>query len=197
MANLMDLTPTTELEAINLMLASIGESPVNTAEDNGVVDAVMARQMLRASSRRVQAKGWSWNTDKALTLARSYPEGEVKLPANTLRVDTVGDSVGVDVVQRGNRLYDRRNHTYEFGTALVVDLVSFLPFEELPETARQFITISAGRKFQESQVGSETLAKFNRSDETLAWADLCNEQAETADYNFLTEAYGPGGVLDR
>ena len=193
----MDLTPTTELEAINLMLATIGESPVNTVEDNGVVDAVMARQQLRAMSRRVQAKGWHWNTEKRLTLARTYPEGEIKLPANTLRVDTTYTDIGTDVVRRGDRLYDRVNHTFEFRRDLMVDLVVFLPFEELPESARQYITLAAARKFQESQVGSETLSKFSMRDELLALSDLQNDEGETGDYNVLDEHYGPGGALAR
>lgn len=192
----MDLVPTTELEAINLMLAAIGESPVNTVEDNGVVDAVMARQRLRATSRSVQAKGWHWNTDIGLVLARSYPDGEVAVPANTLKVDTVGPSKGIDVVLRGKRLYDRRRHTFQFDTSLTVNLVSLLPFEELPETARQYITVSAVRQYQESRVGSEALSRFNQRDELLAWADLLNEEGENADYNLLEEHY-VGGALDR
>jgi hypothetical protein len=183
----MDLTPTTELEAVNAMLRAIGESPVNTVEDNGVVDAVMARQQLRATSRRVQAKGWHWNTDKAFVLPLSFPEGYVKLPINTLKVDTVGKSKGIDVVYRGQRLYDRRKHTYVFSEPLTVDLVSFLPFDDLPETARQFITISATRSYQEGQVGSDALSTFNRRDELMAWSDLVNEEGENADYNIFDE----------
>lgn len=193
----MELVPTTELEAVNLMLAAIGESPVNTVADNGVVDAVMARARLRATSRAVQARGWHWNTDKALVLARSYPEGEVLVPANTLKVDTVGESKDVDVVLRGKRLYDRRRHTFSFDTNLTVDLVTMLPFEELPETARQYITVSAVRQFQEGRVGSETLSTFNRRDELIALADLLNEEGENADHNIITEHYAPGGALDR
>ncbi|UIL29739.1 hypothetical protein LZK75_11385 [Rhizobium leguminosarum] len=105
------LTPTTELEAINLMLSVIGESPVNTVEDTGLVDAVVARQILIQSSRDVQLVGWHWNTEIDYPIAASFPEGELTLPPNTLKVDTAGADAGLDLVQRGNRLYDRKNHT--------------------------------------------------------------------------------------
>jgi hypothetical protein len=182
----MDLTPTTELEAVNAMLRTIGESPVSTIEDNGVIDAVTARQQLRNTSRRVQARGWHWNTEKALVLVRSFPEGEVKVPANTLKVDTVGPSAGVDVTLRGNRLYDRTKHTFAFDTSLTVDLVAFLRFEELPENARQYITIAASRKFQQDTVGSDTLSNFNLRDELMALVALQDEEAANADYNIFT-----------
>jgi hypothetical protein len=179
----LELRPSTELEAVNFMLATIGESPVNTLEDNGVVDAVLARQFLTMTSRRTQAKGWHWNTEKALVLPRTFPEGYVPLPRAVLKVDTVGPSFGVDVAIRGNRLYDRVNHTFTFATDLTVDLVLMLPFEDLSETARQYIMIAASRSFQEKIVGSEALAKFSQRDELMAWSDLVNEEAENGDYN--------------
>ena len=52
----MQQTATTELEAINTMLSVIGESPVNTVDGSGVVDAVLARQILHEVSRHVQSR---------------------------------------------------------------------------------------------------------------------------------------------
>lgn len=190
----IELRPTSELEAVNMMLASIGESPVNTIEDSGVVDAVTARQMLTSTSRRVQAKGWHWNTDKCRMLPLSFPDREVTLPLSCLKVDTVGNSQSLDCVQRGTRLYDRKNHSYTFASPVYVDMVQMLAFDELPETARAYITLSAARKFQESFVGSEVLSSFNQRDEMMAWMDLVNEEGETADYNILTSV---AGVLSR
>ncbi len=181
----LDLRPSTELEAVNLMLATIGESPVNTIEDNGVVDAVLARQILTMTSRRCQSRGWHWNIEKALVLSRTFPEGHVYLPRSCLKVDTVGPSADIDVTMRGKRLYDRTNHTFEFKTDLTVDAVLMLPFEDLSEPARQYIMVSAARRFQENIVGSEALARFSQRDELMAWSDLVNEEAENGDFNIL------------
>jgi len=191
------LSPTTELDAINTMLSSIGEAPVNTVEDNGVVDAVMARQILTTVSREVQARGWHFNTEKDYTLTPTFPEGEVRLPKTLLRIDTVKTHSDIDVVQRGNRLYDRRNHTYKFDKALKVDMVIMLPFDEMPEVARQFITIRSARIFQERVVGSGELSQFSLKDEMRALVALREFEADTADYNILTDSYSVARVLER
>ena len=53
---------TTELEAVNIMLSSIGEAPVNSLS-SGLVDAELAQTTLHNVSREVQAAGWSFNTE--------------------------------------------------------------------------------------------------------------------------------------
>lgn len=193
----MILTPTSELEVINLMLSVIGESPVNTVEDTGVVDAVIARKILTQALRDVQVIGWHWNTEVEYPITPSFPEGYIYLPANTLKVDTAGVDESLDLVQRGNRLYDRKNHTYEIKQTVRVDLVLLLPFEELPEVARQYIAIRAARQFQERTVGSETLWSFNSRDELQALANLKSAEAETLDLNVLTDSPSVAGVLSR
>lgn len=190
------LTPTTELEALNSMLSTIGEAPVSTVEDNGIVDAVIARQILRGTSREVQARGWHFNTEKSYPLQPDV-NGFLMLPATVLRCDTVDASAGIDVVVRGTRLYDRKNHKFTFTQPVTVDLVILLPFEELPEVARYYITVRASRIYQERVVGSESLSKFNTQDELRAKVALEDYEAETADYNLLTDNYSVARVLNR
>jgi hypothetical protein len=117
------IAPTTELEAVNAMLEAIGETPVNSLSNSGVVDAVKARSELRRKSRQLQQAGWHWNTLRSYKLYPSSPSKEIILPANTLRVDTVDNDFYVNVVQRGNKLFDNTKHTYEFDKELTVDLV--------------------------------------------------------------------------
>jgi hypothetical protein len=191
------LTLTTELDAINSMLSSIGESPVSTVDDSGVVDVVMARQILSSVNREVQSRGWHFNTEKGIQLNPSFPNKELVLPANTLRVDSVLEDAHIDVVQRGTRLYDRTNHTYAFDKSMKVDLVVLLAFEELPETARQYITIRASRIFQERTLGAPELSSFNSQDELFAKIAMLEADADTADYNMLTDSYSVARVLDR
>ncbi|SCW77057.1 hypothetical protein SAMN02927900_04759 [Rhizobium mongolense subsp. loessense] len=191
------LTPTTELEAINLMLSVIGESPVNTVEDTGVVDAVVARQILIQSSRDVQLVGWHWNTEIDYPIAASFPEGELLLPPNTLKVDTSGPDASIDLVQRGNRLYDRKNHTFSVGRTVYVEIVLLLPFDQLPEAARSYIVMRAARQFQERMVGSEVIWQFNSRDELKAWANLQSTEAETLDLNVFSDNPSVRRVMDR
>jgi len=192
----MDLLPTSELEAVNLALRSIGESPVNSIENSGVIDAVLAQQTLRFISSQVQEIGWHWNTRENYTLSRTFPSNEIVVPQNTLKVDTTGPDAGRDAILRGSRLFDKNNNTYVWDKNLKVSLVEFLGFEELPQAARTYIALRAARKFQEDRVGSDNLSAMHRRDEIAAWAQLQGAEAETADYSMF-DNYTVARILDR
>ena len=188
------LSPTTELEAINTMLSTIGESPVNTVEDTGNVDVVIARQILQSVSREVQARGWHFNTEKNYTITPDSA-GYLVLPNTVLKADTIYPDNSKDVVVRGSKLYDRENHTYVFTDAVKVDMTVLLTFDELPEVARNYVTIRASRIFQERVVGSDTLQAFNSQDEARAMVSLMEYEADTADLNILSGNYSVYRIL--
>ncbi|MFN4278308.1 MAG: hypothetical protein ACK4FJ_18600 [Ferrovibrio sp.] len=179
------LTPTTELQAVNVLLSVIGESPISSVDELTTADAATAQSILHQVSRSTQARGWHFNTEENYPLSPDA-SGEIKLPANTLRVDTDADDVGEDVAHRGIRLYDRKNHTYKFTRSLRLTLIVALPFEELPEAARNYITIRAARIFQDRVLGSDALHAFNEDDEKTAHALLVEAEGDNADYNILT-----------
>src|SRR3954470_19363538 len=175
----MAVSLTTELDALNSMLSIIGESPINTVEDTGIVDAVIARQILNETSRQVQSRGRSWNKDRGVVLKPTFPlPGQIYVPANTLMVDPVDERV--DLVQRRTRLWDRRNQAFLFSEDVMVDITTLLAFEELPQAARHYVMVCAGRIFQDRVVGSQTLSGFNAKDETRALVVLRNAEAEIA-----------------
>ena len=188
------LSPTTELEAINTMLSTIGESPVNMVEDTGNVDVVIARQILQSVSREVQARGWHFNTEKNYTITPDS-KGYLVLPNTVLKADTVYPDGSKDVVVRGNKLYDRENHTYVFTDAVKVEMTVLLTFDELPEVARNYVTIRASRIFQERVVGSDTLQAFNSQYEARAMVSLMEYEADTADLNILSGNYSVYRIL--
>lgn len=188
------LTLTTKLEAVNTMLSVIGDSPVNSLT-TGLVDARLAESILDATSREVQAKGWHFNRETKFRIAPTL-DGELILPANCLKVDGVTQDRDIDLVQRGTRLYNRRNHTYKVGKTVEVDMVVLLGFEELPEAARNFITIRASRIFQNRTVGSDTLNGFEAADEQAALIELQDHEADTADCSIF-DNYSVMRVLDR
>lgn len=182
----MALTPTTKLEAVNVCLTNIGEAPV--ASLTGLqVDAQVASSIIDEVSREVQSNGWHWNTE-VHTISPNI-SNQILLPANTLRVDTVEKDRSLDVVQRGMKLYDRKDNTYTFTGSLRLHLTVALDFDEIPEAARRYITMRSSRVFQERTLGSESLSKFNRGDEQQAWALLQHEEAETGDHNMITDSY--------
>lgn len=191
------ITPTTELEAVNILLEVIGESPINALTDSAVVDAVNAKVVLSEISRAVQKTGWHFNTEENYVLVPSVFDKEINVPANCVRVTTTAEDRFTQVALRGTRLYDKTNHTFKFNKSLKVSMVILLPFEELPEAARYYITIRAARTFQGREVGSDTLEKFTEVDEMRALADLKDEEGITGKHNMLTDSWTVARILSR
>lgn len=172
---------TDELSAVNAILFSVGEAPIPSL-DNVFTDAEAARDLLRQRLRAVQLTGWTFNTDLNFTLTPDN-QGRIFLPQNTLKhkfEDT-------NLVVRGNKLYDRTNHTYEFTAAVTaIELVTLLAFDECPEAMRLFVTIAAGRRFQDRYQGDQILHSFQAKDEIATWSTLLNYEAEVAQFNMLS-----------
>tara|TARA_R100000541_G_scaffold807_2_gene4475 strand:- start:13020 stop:13598 length:579 start_codon:yes stop_codon:yes gene_type:complete len=179
------MTPTSKLEAINTLLATIGESPVNSL-NSGLVEASSAEQTLNNVSRDFQAQGWSFNTEITFSLSPDASD-MLTLPANCLHVDTIHNRVSKtsDLVQRGNKMYDRVKNTYAIGTAVQVDMVVLLEFEEMPETARRYVAIKAARILQDRVLGSEALHSYNSQDEMIAWSSVLQNEADVQDFNIF------------
>lgn len=190
------LTPTTELEAVNVCLANIGESPVSAITGSVTVDAALARDLVRQVTREVQAHGFYWNTEIAYELIPNT-DGNLVLPANILSIDTVGEDQGKDLVARGRLMYDRVNHTYSFEEKVKVNIVVALGFEELPEICRRYIAIRSARIYQERVMGSGTVSSFNIADEDMARAALLAENMEVEDNNMLTGNTAVAAILYR
>lgn len=173
--------PTLELEAVNDMLSAIGESPVATLDDPPA-DAEVAIRLLRMESRALQAEGWHFNTSTEVKLLPNG-SGEFELPANTLKVDTSGSSANLDLVNRGGKLYDPRKQTFVLTglSSVTVDMVLLLDFEAIPEAARTYVRIKAGRKFLARSVGTQDTVGYELKDEKDARAGLEVEEESTAD----------------
>ena len=179
------MTPTSKLEAVNTLLATIGESPVNSL-NSGLVEASQAEQTLDNVSRSFQTTGWSFNTELTFKLSPDV-DNQLTLPANCLHVDTIHTraSTESDLVQRGSRMYDRVKNTYAIGIATEVDMVVLLEFEELPEAARRYVAVRASRILQDRVIGSESLHSFNAQDESVAWAALMQNESDVQDHNIF------------
>ena len=187
---------TTELEAVNIMLSSIGEAPVNSLS-SGLVDAELAQTTLHNVSREVQAAGWSFNTE----YNRSYAldgAGELLLGNDILKADMCGTRTETfDLVQRGTKMYNRAAGTYILTDGPIkLDVVVFLDYTFLPEAARRYITIRAARIFQDRTIGSQELHGYQLTDEQIALSELRDSDAENADHSIF-DNYSVGSVIDR
>ena len=192
----MALTATTKLEAVNVMMTAIGETPVNSITSSTTTDVSIAIQILDNVNREVQSVGWSFNRDKDYVLTPTTSNA-IALAANVLRIDTMGKSNNKDYVERARKLWDRVNHTYTITDAKVyVDIVWFLDFTEIPEAARRYITIRASRIFQDRMLASDTLHKFHQVDEIQALSVLKEMEGDTRDHSIF-DNYDVYSAVDR
>ena len=189
-------TVTTKLEAVNTMMTSIGETPVNSITSSTTTDVSIAIQILDNVSREVQSVGWHFNTDTRYKLTPNS-SNQIELAANILRIDTSGASASKDYVERARKFWDRTNHTYTITDATVeTDIVWYLEFTEIPEAARRYITIRASRIFQDRMLASDTLHKFHQVDEVQALAVLKESEGDTRDHSIF-DNYCVYSVTDR
>ena len=202
----MTVAATTELESINIMLAAIGEAPINSLTGTLPVDARLAQQTLTEINKKVQMEGWSFNTEIDVTLTRDGFK-HVALSNNVLRVDpNIHQHPTIDAIQRGLKLYDRLNNKYEFDEDLICTVVYFRAFNEIPEPARYYITIKAARVFVDRLVSDDGLRSYTEQDEIRARAILMETDLANGDHNLLRgdpsltsvfDTYSPANALIR
>ena len=200
------MTATTELEAVNIMLAAIGEAPVNTLTGTLPVDVKLAQTTLEEVNKEVQTEGWSFNTEINVELTRDG-SNNIALSSNVLIVDpNIHDHPDVDAIQIGLKLYDRKEHTYEFDDDLKCTVVYFRTFNDIPEPAKRYINIKAARIFVDRLVSDEGLRTYTQQDEVRARSILMETDLSNADHNILRgdpaltsvfSTYSPANALIR
>ena len=180
----MALTRTSFLEAVNRVLQMLGEAPVNSLQGQFGL-AKQAEDSLNDVSRKIQAEGWSFNTDYEVTLQRNT-SNEIPVGASVSRVVvSPTEYPDYDVIQRGAKLYDRRRQSYTFTEDLKADVTSLLTWDDLPEHAHQYIMIKAGRQLQEAILGSGDLTKINLTQELEALSQCLEEETTKSEHNML------------
>ena len=189
---------TTKLEAVNTMIAVIGEAPVNTLGGTAVpITVVQAENVLDETSRAVQSEGWHFNTEHEYPFTPDATTSKITLPSNVLTIDLDPQIyTDVDPVQRGNTLYDRKNHTDVWTKEVKASVTFQLDFTEIPEQFRNYITIKAARIFSNRFLGSREIEGFALRDEVEAKARAIDSDSENADRTIF-DNYSVMRVLDR
>jgi len=186
----------TELEAVNEMLNAIGEGQVSSL-DTGNADVQQAVRLLRDHSRKLQKRGWWFNTEHEVTLT---PDGNgfLNLPTNVLRADPVEeDRWEQPWVQRGLKLYNTKDHTFVFTKPVKVELVVGLDWTELPQSARDHIAATAGLQFVDIEQANENRHSFTQQRVNDARLALETEEAEAGDYNMFRDSYAGQEMAQR
>lgn len=195
----------TKLQAVNRILDSIGEDPVNDL-DSGLPEAEKAETFLDDSSRRIQLMGWHCNTREDIVLTLDANDLFL-LPDSTLKVDTVNPrgarktsasptpSSYVNASMRRSSddtkwvLYDVDNDSETWTnaglTTLTVDIVQLIEFANLTPALQMYVFTDAAHRFQKSIMGSQVLASYTTEDLQKAEVSAVNEDMENEDDNII------------
>lgn len=175
----------TELRAVNIILAGDGEQPVDDIEVITSPLVLQAHNALHEASRSIQTSGWYWNREDDWELPKDEDD-KIPVPYNVLSISEVRCSGQEDLVQRGNFLYSRTNHRYTFDaeiTSATVNAIVYLEWEELPEYAKQAIIYLAQRRFQMRELTSVQIDAAIKEDLDVALAELQHKEDEQGPQN--------------
>ncbi len=171
----MILTPLTPLDAVNEILSAIGEAPVDTIEDNGNIDVDNAYRILKSVNRQVQIDGYTFNTISSYPLIPDRFTKEIAWDSTLLRVST---TEGNFLRNRGGLVYDVTNNTDKFDGQIEVEAIVLVPFEELPEAFREYITIKSARLFATRYLGDELAMNALMQEEQIAKIAVFNYELD-------------------
>ena len=183
----------TELDAVNSILMSVGETPVNTLTVQSP-EVAIAQKTLRQVCREIQAEGWSYNTENEYPIDLDT-NNQCIIPNNVLQLDLNIFQHGkdYDVVRRSDngvmKVYDKKGHTFTFENCskLYFDIVWMVDFEDLPQAFKDYITTRASRIASNRMVNSAPSAKLLETDEAAARALAVEYEMKQSDHNIFND----------
>ena len=176
----------TELDAVNQILSSVGQAPVTTLDlQNPEVSIVL--NTLREVNRQVQSEGWIFNTEHHYELTPDSTTNQITYPSNMLQIDTnqPHHKAEYDVVRRNGKLYDRLNHTYTFTDSIYADVVWFFDFTDVPPAFQAYITARAARMAAVKMVGDKETQALLQEQEMMTRAAAIEYDCNQGDYSMF------------
>jgi len=176
------------LSAINTLLQTINELPIETTDDlANATTAQLAEMTINEVKREVLSQGWHFNSDF------SYPfppdvNGIISIPPNVLDIVASDDK---NYIMRDWRLYDKDNFTFNFTEAIPCDVIWNMDFNSLTHPIRHYITIKSARVFQARTIGDQVAYAYTIKDEEDAYLAAKFSEGRTGRYNMLeSEQFG-------
>lgn len=174
----------TKLDVVNGCLATMGESPLNTLEDDHSYKAA-ALNYLDQVNRIEQKKGW-WFNSEYVELTPDVNSTYIYVPQDALAIKTINRWYTPLYVQRGTRLYNVTKNNYEWDQKFWVDLVRLLAFEELPFHAADVVQFGTIMRFQREFDGDTTRYNQLTQDYARARSELASEDVRNKRPNLLS-----------
>lgn len=189
----MILTPITQLDAVNEIIGTLGEMPVNTLTDAENVDVMNAIRMLDSVVKDVQSRGWTFNTIPTYSFIPDKNSKIIQWNNNLLSVKFSDKRI---VRNRNGRLYDITNNTDRFENAIEAEVIMLIPFEEMPQVFRQYCTVRTARLFNARYLGDAIMLQELQEEEQQAYAQYM-EYEMTMEKNTVLNTTVIQGYMNR
>lgn len=157
------------LDAVNLVLPKLGERPVTTLSAQHPTLAVLL-PVFEQVRRTVLGRGW-WFNEYQTTL---YPasDGTVAVGDDTI---TFLPDLHHHAIQRGKSLFNIETLTYVFNNAVTGRLTTDVPFDELPESAANYVMHTALVEVYATDIGMSQELQVWSAMAAQAWSDMLAE----------------------
>ena len=183
---------TQELEAINQILATVGQAPVTTLDTTNP-DVAIAYDTLLQVSREVQSEGWTFNKEYDYPMTPD-DNNEIAIPTNMLQVDLHEREQHYkeyDVVRRNGKLYDRIDHTDKWTSGeMKVDVVWHFDWVDLPIPIQDYITARAASFVVSRIVGDANLYGMCQQKEQYCRAQALEYECNQGQFTYFGHPKG-------
>lgn len=178
------------IDAINEMIGYVGESPIDSTDPDYTSHPLYesALRILNSTSRTIQARGWWFNTRETTLTPVS---DAITIPATTLAV-AIKDLYREEYTVRSGALYDLTNGTAVIAQPLEAVIRELIAFEDLPESAADFINQTAAVRFVQTYDGDRSKLAEVKDNAGKAYIVFNTEHIRNLRVNlFQTQSMGP------
>ncbi len=151
----------TRLEAVNRILLSIGELPIDDL-DFAPTEVELALTHLDMASKEVQLDGWYFNTE--IVDLKPDSQGHIFLPYDSIKVVDLPPYV----ICINNKLYDQARQSFVFNKNIRCKAIKAVDFEDIPLSFALWVTLRAAKKYQNNTLTSGFLAENLEKEELEA-----------------------------
>lgn len=198
----MTISGTTKLEAVNIMLNTIGEASTTTLDGSVTplpFEVSTAVATLDEILKEMQMDSYVFNTeyDVSLLPVTNAGTGVTKIPvaSNYLRIQNTSSYEEYTV--RQGYLYSMKDKTDLLTSIVTVDVIYALEFVDLPEAAKRYISIRAARVYADRLVGSRDIRVFSQQDEFEAKAKMMDYEVGVDNINMLRDNPDTYSIVNR
>ncbi len=183
----------TELSAVNAILGSIGQSPINGL-DFANPEISFIYNILKECNQDVQSEGWTFNVEYHIKETVNPTTTNIIIDSDVIRIDNEDSWDRTrDFVRRKDpsdslwKLYDRVNHTFKFpdDDYFYVNVVRLLNFEDIPTVFQRYIVYKACGRAAVQLVSNQQLQQMLQTYEGQARAACMEYECNQGDHTFF------------